>query len=135
MTNYSGLWDGHYGSPYASLGVNTAEQNHGENMHLAKLLKARGNRPLARLMYTLMGVAAGQTASESVKRIPHATNPRTDPTAFAGNRTPQSESIINRVTTSADQTLIRGLLTQEFAPASYPVDKSGNGGGSKLGKF
>ena len=40
-------------------------------------------------------------------------------------------SVINRVTTAADEAMLDNQFTPHFAPATYPPDLSGNGGGGK----
>lgn len=45
----------------------------------------------------------------------------------------ETQTIINRVTATADQTQINSILDDVVFPSPYPVDASGNGGGGKLG--
>lgn len=138
MANWSGLWDRQYGVPYTALGTNnTSEFNNSQRMRIAKTLRMRGARPLARIMYALTGAVAGGSASENATRIP-AVTALGDPLSNGGQRTPAAVSLVNRVTTAADITMIQGILAQIFGPtlvSGYPTDAAGNGGGSKLGKF
>jgi hypothetical protein len=45
----------------------------------------------------------------------------------------QQTVVINRNTTAADESILDKQFTPSWAPNPYPVDKSGNGGGSKAG--
>lgn len=137
MANYSGLWDRQYGVPYLQLGaqiganINSSEQNSGESRQFSKLLRQRGNRPLARLLYALTGAAAGGSAQESFGQLTSVQG-LGDPTSNGGRRTITSVNAINRVTTAGDITLIQALLTQIFGPTiptGYPTDRGGGGGG------
>ncbi len=142
MPSWSGLWDRQYGTPYTSIGValgfteNTSEFNSGTRDRLAKLLRNRGERVLARLAFTLMGVVPGTTATEALSQLTSSSG-LGDPLSNGGRRTVASVNLVNRATTSADQTYIRSILTQIFGPvlvSGYPTDRGGGGGG-KVGGF
>lgn len=137
MPSYSGLWNGVYGVPYSALASNgnTFEQNNRTRTQLTKLIsRDRGTRKLMILMKTLNGVVAGSTATVTHKqdKAPVANG---DPLSNGGKRTIETKSDVNRVTTSADVTLINGIFDKVFAPNPYPVDKSRNGGGNKRNSF
>lgn len=142
MPNYSGLWDRHYLTPYQQLegqiaqNTNTAVFNSSTKRQLSKLFRDKGTRPLARIWFALTGAAAGGSASETRTRLQSAAGVG-NPLSNGGRRTIETESLINRNTTAADETLLESLLTQTFGPAigSYPVDRGGNGGGGKAGRF
>lgn len=132
---YSGLWNREYGENYSPLGTNnTAEWNNTTRKRLSKLLKGRGDRILATLLKSLNGTAAGATASATYEQI--AADPSLS-SAYSGGgkRTINTKTDINRATTAADETMIDGIIDESFHPVSYPVDKSGAGGGGKLGRF
>lgn len=142
MANWSGLWDRQYGTPYVSLGAqigfteNTNEFSAGLRDRFAKLVRQKGDRVLARLMFTLMGVVPGTTATETLSQLTSVAG-LGDPTSNGGKRTIASVNVVNRATTAADQTYIRSILTQAFGPtlvSGYPTDKGGGGGG-KVGAF
>lgn len=143
MANWSGLWDRQYGIPYTQLGTqigyteNTIEFNSTKMLKLAKTLRQRGDRVLARIMYALTGAAAGGSASENLSRLT-AVQGLGDALSNGGQRTVASVSLVNRVTTAADVTLVQRLLTQTFGPtlvSGYVRDTAGNGGGGKVGAF
>lgn len=136
MPSYSGLWNGEYGENYSALGSNnTAEQNNTLRTHLTKLVsRGRGNRKLMALMRALNGTAAGGTAT--VSHVQRTATPDLG-AAYSGGGAVAIASVsdVNRVTTAADEALIDAVYDKVFHPTSYPVDASGNGGGSKVGKF
>jgi hypothetical protein len=142
MANYSGLWDGFYQTPYVQLGAqigfteNTNEFNSTKMRRLAKYMRQKGDRVLARLWFTLTGVVAGSTATETLSRLT-AVQGIGDSFSNGGQRTVAAVTLVNRATTAGDQTQLRSILTQAFGPtlvSGYPTDKGGGGGG-KLGAF
>lgn len=102
---------------------------------ISKLLRVPGVRKFRRLMRVLVNGAVGDTATETRSRVT-AVSGLTDPNAYSGAVAIESQSIINRATTTADRDAILEVIdnTSAIAPASYPVDASGNGGGGKLGR-
>jgi hypothetical protein len=86
------------------------------------------------LIRALNGTASGGTATAT-----HAQR-TADPSlgqAYSGGGAIAIATVndVSRVTTAADVTLINAVLDKTFAPSPYPVDKSGNGGGGKVGAF
>jgi hypothetical protein len=143
MANYSGLWDRHYLTPYAQLeaatgeDTNTATFNSTSKRMLSKLMRHKGTRPLARIMIALTGAAAGGSASETRTRV-DAVAANGNPLSNGGLIPIETQSLINRATTAADESLIESLLDGSFGPslvAGYPADAAGNGGGGKVGRF
>jgi hypothetical protein len=132
MPSWSGLWNREYNENYSGLGGNnTAELSNNEKMQLARGFRGRQGRVVGAIIKALTGNTVGQTAASSVKRI--AADPHlSEPYAGGGVRTISSVDEINRVTVAADATTIDALVDLKTAP-TYPVDKSGNGGGGKLG--
>lgn len=135
MPSYSGLWNGVYGVDYATLGTNnTKELNGNIRRRLSKLIaRERGGRKLAAIMKALNGAAPGGTITVNYAQVANASSPG-QAVANGGARTITTVADMNRASTAADETMIDAILDQVFAPSSYPVDKSGNGGGSKLGR-
>lgn len=132
MPAYSGLYDGVYGKPYANLPLTVAIGN----------ARTSGARVFARdnygrafwrgLLLSLNGVAPGAAALVQHKRVKWT--PDRGATATGGGVVDiQTVDDINRVSAIADQTLITTMLTLASRPTTYPVDRSGNGGGSKRG--
>lgn len=133
--SYSGLWNREYGEPYSPLGTNnTNELNNTTRKRLSKLLRGRGDRILATLLKSLNGAAVGETANAEYIQI--AADPSLS-SAYSGGgaRVINTKTDIDRVTTAADKTMIDEIIDQTFHPNPYPKDKSGAGGGGKLGRF
>ena len=124
------------GSAYSLYGNRT--QFEGE---VSRYLGKRGFKQSRRLMYTLLGAATGQAASETEKRVQgqigSANYIPPAPSKFGGAIDIETVTIVSRNTTAADLTYAQALFnrTYDLAPAiaSYPVDASGNGGGGKVG--
>lgn len=134
MANWSGLWDRQYGTPYAMIGGNTPEYNNTLKQEVANLSRGRGGRVLTAIIAALTGAAAGQTAASTYKQV----DP--DPAlgqsySGGGKRTVSTKTDINRATTAADLTLVDNLLGQINGTLLTSTDKSGNGGGGKVGSF
>lgn len=134
MANWSGLWDRQYGTPYSQLGSNTSEYNGTLKQEVANLGRGRGGRILASIIAALTGAAAGQTAASTYKQVD------ADPAlgqsySGGGKRTVSTKTDINRATTGADVTLVDNLLGQINGALITSTDKSGNGGGGKVGSF
>lgn len=94
---------------------------------IAKMLRNGGQSlVLRRVMTTLLGAVAGTTATQTKKQVQHVQG------APGGVVPVETVNLINRATTAADITAFNALLFRDVAPASYPADLSGNGGGNKL---
>lgn len=144
--SYSGLWDRQYNTPYdgglndtGAVGNNTKEFNATTKRRLAKLLKQKGNRPLARIVYALVGATSGGAAIETLNAVTAqagVSGGANDLMSQGGVRPVGQQTLVNRVTTAADVTLIKDILTRAFGPtvnSGYPTDKAGVGGGGKIG--
>lgn len=131
MASYSGLWNNEYGENYSQLPHGVSQGN-----ELTALSKAFANRIYGRgiireLMTTLMGTVPGSTALSSHKRIRAERDLESN--VLGGDRVIETFVGVNRVTTSNDVAAINSALEMKFAPSPFPVDRSGNGGGNKLG--
>lgn len=132
MTNFSGLEfqiDG-VGTDYAIQGSQPTHRK-----RLSRMMKRQATRKISELLDTLIGAAAGSTASASVKQVDHDADPG-NPVVNGGVRTINTVSLINRATTAADVADLKSFLTIGGSEAqrdpTYPTDASGNGGGGKL---
>lgn len=130
MASFSGLWDNEYGENYAPL----SETVHIGNglTGLARLFAGRiyGRSVLRELIDTLVAGSVGDPAAASHKRVRAERD--LEANVQGGDRVIENFASIARNTTLADQSAILRGLNLSSAP-SYPRDRSGNGGGSKLG--
>lgn len=133
MANWSGLFNGQYGQNYSGLGVNTSEISNNEKMRLARGFRGRAGRQLGAIIKALTGAAPGASATDTYNQIP-ANSSLGNPYPNGGYIAAVAVQDVNRVTTSADEATIDALTTLGTGP-TYPVDKAGNGGGSKVGSF
>lgn len=78
---------------------------------------------------TLDGVIAGSTATQNRAQLtatPGLTNDQ------GGLRTVANVALVNRATVAGDVTVLNAIYNPgPYAPSTYPVDTSGNGGGGK----
>lgn len=95
-------------------------------------LRTAGSRATRKILLTLLGVAPGQTATETRYRV-KAQQALNDPTMLGGLVPIEGVGLVSRATTSADVTALTAMLSRVPAPATYPADVSGNGGGGKVG--
>lgn len=128
---YSGFWDGQGGSPHSLLSSSVAI---GSDMR--KLGTLFGKRPYGRavtraLILALTGAAVGGSASATHKRVQATVNRE----GVDGGGVVPVETLteISRVTVTADLTRIDAALAQSTKPSTYAADRSGVGGGAKLG--
>lgn len=132
MPTYSGLWDQQFNQPYSPLAsnMNTGEFSNRDRVIIGKLLRAQPNRALGAVIAALTGTAPGATAQSLYTRrkaFPHA-----GITYAGGGQVPIETAVnINRATTAADAAMVTSITNFTSAP-TYPVDKSGNGGGAKI---
>lgn len=132
MAAYSGLWNGVYNEAYSLLSQsrNKSEEFRKLTTPFARRLYSHG--ALGELLITLVGAAAGSTASLTHKRVTARQNLSQN---LQGGAIPIGDfTDVNRATTAADASAIVAALSQSAAP-TYVVDRSGNGtsGRSKLG--
>lgn len=130
MDGYSGLWNNEYGENYSLLG--SAAQTGNGKTALARLFAGRtyGRAALRELLNTLISGDAGDTAAAGHKRVQSERD--LEANVLGGKRTIETFMSINRATTADDVTELDAALNLSPAP-NYVGDKSGNGGGSKLG--
>lgn len=89
---------------------------------ISQMFKGKGLRAFRKLAYTLDGVVAGSTATETQARIEHNTE-------LGGKRTIETETLINRASAVGDVTVLNAdffsSLTSRTTMAS-PANKDGN---------
>lgn len=125
MPAWSGLFDGVYNAPYALLNEAGARLR-----GVARLFATQDAVAEGEIGVMLTGAAVGQTAQATVKQVQAL---QADGMNQGGQRVIDTTTVINRVTTSADEARFDAAFQPTFAPTSYPADKSGNGGGGKAG--
>jgi hypothetical protein len=100
-----------------------------------------GFRAMRRAVISLNGAAPGGSTTESVKRV-QAQTPFNSLT-YGGARTVETHILSSGVTTSAMESYIDSKMLRDGRYAGhvvtngslgYPTDRSGNGGGSKVGR-
>lgn len=93
---------------------------------LAKMLRNGGmTGATTQLLYILLGAAPGSNATKTKAQVQGQTG------APGGLQVIETVSLVNRNTTAADLAAFQALLRRNPAPASYPADLSGNGGGGR----
>lgn len=125
MPAWAGLWDGVYMQPHA------LRNDAGSALRgVARLMAPQAMRAYGRIGDMLTGSVLGSVVQESIAQVVAT---RADGANLGGKVAIAPTVIINRVTTAQDEAILDAQLTPSFAPSPYPVDKSGNGGGGKLG--
>ncbi len=129
MASYSGLWNNEYGEDHSLLTNTTGNAD-------TILAKAFGNRLYGRaqvraLLVSLINGAVGANATATHKRVKAERD--LEANVQGGKRVIETFTSVNRNTVQADADNLVAALNQKNAPNPYPVDKSGNGGGNKLG--
>ena len=124
--SFTGLWNGVYGTPYAL----TNSRNKLER-DIALAFEKAGAQPLSAVAIALNGSAVGGTASRTRRRVLAVRS--LSGYDLGGQRAIEAVTDINRATTAADETALDNIYNGVFALTSYPVDRSGNGGGGKVG--
>lgn len=131
MASYSGLWNNEFGENYSLLSQSVAKGN--DNTALSKLFANRtyGRAAMREIIKSLVDGAVGDNATATHKRVAAARI--LEENVQGGVRTIETFTAINRNTTAADEAEVLAAIEQKSRPTSYPVDRSGNGGGNKLG--
>lgn len=126
MPSWSGLYDGVYGQPYAPL-----LQFNSIDRTIARLSATQGGTKFGEIASAL---AAGGVGAGTVYSYKQVAAVQTDGLNQGGIR-PISEYFVvpQRTTTILDREYVQAQFRPTWAPNPYPVDKSNNGGGGKLG--
>jgi|SRR6478609_524542 len=128
MASYSGLWNGYYNENYTQL---TNRVGNGHTALARVFAQRRYTRgAIGALVKSLVAGNVGDATTLSHKRIAAISDVTSN--GQGGARAIETFLDINRVSTVTDQTNIVNAIALSPQP-SYPVDKSGNGGGSKRG--
>lgn len=86
---------------------------------IARLFDRKQLRKDRELIVELLGAAAGETASATLKRVEHST------TELGGLRTIETETLVSRATTAGDDTeLTADYFTYSSRPSTYPTDRA-----------
>lgn len=128
MPPFSGLFDNEFDDGPHSLQFNrpSARRN------ISRILRKHGMRSLRRLMLALTGSVPGGPVIVQRTRIRYFDGQD----EFGGVQETELVDVINRTTTAEDTTDIDNnvlLGPSSIDATSYPVDKSGNGGGGRAG--
>lgn len=124
MPAWSGLWDDVYGQPYAPINQRMVLPR-----RIGMSYVREGMAADAAIAKALNGAAAGGTATATRKQVEALQS--INSLGLGGARVIETKTIINRATTAADETAVDAMIEAKFAPTTYPVDASGNGGGGK----
>lgn len=129
-TGYSGFWTIYSGSssPY-----NFRFARSGHELNLGRELATRGFRKYRAVMRALNGAAPGAVTTDSYRRVT-AVQAGANPQMLGGSRA--IELVSNATTTTvAMQTAINTNIYDSITRVNpYPVDRSGNGGGGRVGR-
>ena len=141
VTGYSAFWEttGDQ-SPYAPITAAQLGMRSPIEKKLARLLKRNQLRDVSAAFTALIGAAAGGTATSTYKRVQAPTRlSSTDPRVTAigdmgGLIDIETVTVINRATTSADETYLKDFFDNELLEAgiTYPT-VSGSGGSAYVG--
>lgn len=139
VTGYSAFWELNGDKvPYAPISRAQRGMRSPLERHLARTFKRNQLRELVEVMITLNGAAAGQAALATYPRRqapagPSATVPVVTGIGDLGGAVAiETVTVIDRVTTAADETYVDDILNNNLLEASisYPT-VSGSGGGGK----
>lgn len=142
MPSYSGLYNNQYNDGQTAIGVglptsvvvDTNERNSRLRTDMGQVFRRRAGRIMAQLIIQLTGSAPGNIATVTHRRVAAPVSAG-NPMSNGGRQTIETQTLLNRATTAADETRIDSDFSMMFGPSTYPVDRSGNGGGGKAGAF
>jgi hypothetical protein len=98
---------------------------------IGRALHGYGRKGYNAVLRQLVEGNVGGVAKKDYTRV--AVQNTLDPMSLGGKRGTEVRTAINRPTTTGDQAIIIDDLDFDNTPKPWPVDKSGNGGGSKRG--
>lgn len=122
MPAWSGLWNGVHTDGHKLIGKNNVGRR------LGRALKGLSGIKYREVLMTLVEDGVGDTAAATHTRIDASNAPMT----FDGVSKIETVVDINRVTTNDDVSVILEDIIKATTP-TFPVEKSGNSGGGKLG--
>lgn len=123
-------WSGFWGDNNAITGSYSL-QNNRPSLHrrIARIMRANSARWTKAVALALNGAAAGDTATSTYKRR----EAPSDANSLGGVAVIETVTVVDAATTAGNETTIDTVWNSDSAPASYPTDASGNGGGGKVG--
>jgi len=126
MPAWAGGWDNVFGEPYAPTLQFTATMR-----GMARLAASSGGQNFAEVGRALAASGPGATTVTSHMQVAAV---QANGLNMGGQR-PIAEyfDVPSRVTTNVDKEIFQAQMTPRFAPAVYPVEKSGNSGGGMAG--
>ena len=116
--SYSGLFNDNNTAGYSLLVDKAPRRN-----AIKRVMNKNGFRELKELFDTLIGVAAGSTATSTYKRVANSAD-------NAGLATIETKTDISRATTAADEVMLREMVVNTGTSPTFVADLSGNGGGA-----
>lgn len=144
ISGYQGFWNvtGDF-NPYTPLPRSVQGWRSKLEWQIAALIGKQQMREQKELLLTLLGVAPGQAALATYKRVQPPTGPSnatpqvTGVGDMGGNVSIETVTVIDRVSAAADVTYLTSLFDGTMYPGpnsiTFQNDLSGNGGGGKLG--
>ena len=129
-TNWSGLYDGWYSTPYSTIGVANPFRR------LRRVFGARASALKAKeIVRTFVTDDVGTTALWTHKRVAAQVGATSGEVAssLGGVRGTETVTDINRAITAGDETALLLEIDAVHTPSTWPTEKSGNSGGGKLG--
>lgn len=130
MPSFSGLWNNEYGENYTPLNTNANTGNAYRMLGREFAQRLYGRASTRALIASLVDGVVGDNATATHKRVKAERDLENN--VQGGVRTIETHTAINRNTVAADENRILAALALKTSP-TYPVDKAGVGGGSKLG--
>lgn len=124
MPAWSGLWNGVFNETHSLIG----KPNVGRR--IGRALKGVTSAKYKELVLTLVNGAVGDTALATHTAI--TAQDVNNKASLGGVRAVETITDINRATVAADATTINNDIIKETSP-TFPVEKSGNSGGGRLG--
>lgn len=130
MASYSGLWNNEYGENYSRLSVGEHIGNGRTAVSRVFANRLYSRAELRAIFKSLIDGAVGDNATATHKRVKAERDLESN--VQGGVRTIETFTAINRNTNAEDEAQALRALELSAQPV-YPIDRSGNGGGSKLG--
>jgi len=125
MPSWSGLWDNVHGAPHALIQQATATMR-----SIARLTNSVGGQHFGEVARALAN-GVGANTDLSIKQVAAV---QADGMNLGGQRPIATYAVVPlHATTITEKEAFQSQMTPTWAPSPYPVDKSGNGGGGKVG--
>ena len=126
MPSWAGGWDNMFGQPHSLL-----NQYNATDRGVARLTASQGGMKFGELAGALTESGVGGATLLEYTQVKAQ---QADGLNLGGKVPVQNYQLVPpRTLTVADKNYVQDQLWPAFAPATYPPDKSGNGGGGKAG--